>query len=102
MKKYLIAITTILSLSTLGSVAVAGDIAAGKAKSMVCAACHGMSGISANDIWPNLAGQKKGYLEKQIKAFRDGKRTDPSMSPMVKGLSDADAANLAAYFNSLK
>ena len=102
MKKYLIAITTILSLSGLQNIAVAGDVAAGKAKSAVCAACHGAAGISAADIWPNLAGQKKGYLEKQIKAFRDGTRTDPSMSPMAKGLSDADAANLAAYFSSLK
>ena len=80
----------------------AGDIEAGKAKSMICAACHGANGISTNDIWPNLAGQKKGYLVKQIKAFRDGSRVDPSMAPMVKSLTDEDIANLAAYYSSLK
>lgn len=79
----------------------AGDPEAGKAKAGVCAACHGVNGISPTDIWPNLAGQKKGYLVKQIKAFRDGTRTDPSMAPMVKSLTDEDIENLAAYFNSL-
>ena len=38
------------------------------------------------------------YLAKQIKAFRDGVRTDPMMAPMVAALSDDDIANLAAYF----
>jgi cytochrome c553 len=52
-------------------------------------------------MWPNLAGQKEGYLVKQIKAFRDGVRSDPMMSPMAKPLTDADIDNLAAYFSSL-
>ena len=64
-------------------------------------ACHGANGISPNDIWPNLAGQKEGYLAKQLKAFRDGQRKDPMMAPMVAALSDADIADLAAYFASL-
>ncbi len=80
----------------------AGDAAAGKAKSAVCIACHGAAGISPNGLWPNLAGQKEAYLAKQIKAFRDGTRSDPMMAPMVKNLSDADIDNLAAYFSSLK
>ena len=79
----------------------AGDAAAGKAKSATCAACHGAEGISANDIWPNLAGQKEGYLIKQMKAFKDGTRKDPMMSPMAAPLSDEDINNLAAYFSSL-
>ena len=83
------------------STANAADAAAGKAKSMTCAACHGANGMSPNDLWPNLAGQKAGYLAKQIKAFRDGNRNDPMMAPMVKNLSDDDIANLAAYFASL-
>ncbi len=86
----------------LGShTAMAGDAAAGKAKAALCAACHGAAGVSAMDAWPNLAGQKKGYLEKQLKAFRDGTRTDPSMSPMAKPLTDDDIANLAEYFSTL-
>ena len=79
----------------------AGDVEAGKAKAVLCAACHGPEGISMTDIWPNLAGQKEGYLKKQIKAFRDGDRIDPSMQPMVANLSDEDIDNLAAFYNSL-
>ncbi len=79
----------------------AGDAAAGKAKATACAACHGAEGISAMDIWPNLAGQKAGYLVKQLKAFKDGTRKDPMMSPMAAPLSDEDIDNLAAYFSSL-
>jgi len=77
------------------------DAAAGKAKSAICMACHGMNGVSNNDIWPNLAGQKKGYLVNQIKAFRDGGRVDFMMAPMVKSLSDQDIDDLAEYYSKL-
>ena len=80
---------------------LAGDAAAGKAKAATCAGCHGPEGISMNDMWPNLAGQKEGYLIAQIKAFRDGQRSNPMMTPMVAPLSDEDIANLAAYYSSL-
>lgn len=78
-----------------------GDAAAGKEKSSTCAACHGADGISPNDLWPNLAGQKFAYLVKQLKAFRDGDRSDPMMSPMAANLSDEDINDLAAYFSGL-
>lgn len=81
---------------------LAGDIEAGKTKSAVCAACHGPAGISPMDLWPNLAGQKEGYLAQQLKAFREGTRTEPTMSPMAANLSDEDIADLAAYYSSLK
>jgi len=58
-----------------------------------------MEYISSNPLWPNLAGQKDGYLAKQMKAFRDGTRNDPMMSPMAKPLSDADIDNIAAYYS---
>ena len=79
----------------------AGDPAAGKAKSAVCAACHGGTGISPTPVWPNLAGQKEQYLIQQMTAFRDGTRQNAQMAPMVKNLSDEDIANLAAYYASL-
>lgn len=92
----------IVILSSLATgVFAEGDPAAGKEKSAVCAACHGAEGIGASDLWPNLAGQKFGYLVKQLKAFRDGTRSDPMMSPFATPLSDADINNLAAYFSSL-
>ena len=92
---FLALLTSLLFVSTS---ATAEDAAAGNSKSAVCSACHGAAGVSANPMWPNLAGQKDQYLIKQIKAFRDGDRKDPMMSPMAMGLSDDDIANLAAYY----
>lgn len=100
MKNVLAAMLVSVAVMASGA-AVAGDAAAGKAKSGTCAGCHGAAGVSANPLWPNLAGQKDAYLAKQMKAFRDGTRTDPMMSPMAKPLSDDDIANLAAYYSSL-
>ena len=96
--RYIILLTLTACLPAMVS---AGDAAAGKSKSTLCMACHGAAGVSTNDIWPNLAGQKYGYLVKQIKAFRDGDRIDPMMKPMVSGLSDKDVDNLATYFSGL-
>ncbi|MFQ5659718.1 MAG: c-type cytochrome [Gammaproteobacteria bacterium] len=93
-------IITFICLSVAGAVN-AGDPVAGKNKTMTCIACHGFKGISANNEWPNLAGQKKGYLVNQMKAFRDGTRTDPVMSGMLKGLNDEDFENIATYFSEL-
>ena len=100
MKKIASVLISCVLLAVSGS-ALAGDAAAGKAKAASCAGCHGANGVSSNPMWPNLAGQKDGYLVKQMKAFRDGTRNDPMMTPMAKPLSDADIDNIAAYFSSL-
>ena len=96
--------SVIISCALLGAsgASLAGDVDAGKAKAASCAGCHGANGISNNPMWPNLAGQQPGYLVKQLKAFRDGSRQDPMMTPMAAPLSDEDIANLAAYYSSLK
>ncbi len=96
MKKLLLMMT----LSLIWA-AQSADIEAGKAKSAVCTICHGQNGIGMTPMYPNLAGQKAPYLEKQIKAFRDGIRQDPTMKPMVAPLSDEDIANIAAYYADL-
>jgi cytochrome c553 len=98
MKSILIMLLAILFFAS--TPAVAGDAAAGKVKSAMCASCHGVNGISMSPLWPNLAGQKEQYLIKQIKAFRDGTRQDPMMAPMVAALSDTDIENLAAYYSA--
>ena len=99
MKKLTLAVAaTVLMASPV----FAGDAAAGKGKSMMCAACHGTAGISAVPTYPNLAGQKEAYLVKQLTDFKSGKRNDPTMKGMVAALSPADMADLAAYYASLK
>jgi len=89
-------------LAGMAGVAQAADAEAGRAKSVVCAGCHGIKGISSNEIWPNLAGQKETYLAIKIKAYRDGTLQDPLMTPVSQGLSDTDIENLAAYYSTLK
>jgi len=101
MKKVLIAVAiSALSFSTLTS--AAGDVAAGKAKSGMCAACHGANGISMIPTYPNLAGQKSAYTAKQLKDFKNKTRKDPVMAAMVAALTDTDIENLSAYYESLK
>ena len=100
MKNVASVVISCVLLGASGSV-LAGDAEAGKAKAASCAGCHGANGVSSNPMWPNLAGQQSGYLAKQMKAFRDGTRTDPMMSPMAKPLTDADIYNIAAYYSGL-
>ncbi len=102
MRQLLLAAFAGASLVLSVGASAAGDAAAGKSKSVVCAACHGATGTSPNAMWPNLAGQKEAYLLKQLKAFKSGARKDPMMAPMTSPLSDQDMANLAAYFSSQK
>ena len=97
-KQILVGVAAMVALFAVS--AHAGDAAAGKAKAATCAACHGPTGVSGNPLWPNLAGQKEAYLVKQIKAFKDGVRTDATMAPMVAALSDKDIEDLAAVFAS--
>jgi cytochrome c553 len=101
MKKLIGTMIGVTLLTISGHVMAAGDAAAGKLLSNTCAGCHGVDGIGKNDMWPNLAGQKASYLTKQIKAFRDGQRSDPMMSNMVKTLTDKDAEDLAAYYSGM-
>jgi cytochrome c553 len=102
MKHQILATVSALVFAATANVAIAGDAAAGKAKAAACGGCHGAQGVSAVPTYPNLAGQKEAYLIKQMKAFKDGTRTDPTMNAMAKPLSDEDIANIAAYYSSLK
>lgn len=98
----------ILGLFASCSVLAQGSIEAGKAKSATCAACHGADGNSLITNYPKLAGQHPGYISKQLTELKLGGqsggskgRYDPVMSPMAMPLSDADIADLAAYYASL-
>ncbi len=108
MKEIVCGICAALLFGAVGSTAVAGDAAAGKAKAALCAACHGPNGVSMQPIYPNLAGQKEAYLVKSLKGFKSsdksdpGYRGDPVMRPMAAVLNDADIGNIAAYYASLK
>jgi cytochrome c553 len=96
----------LLGLAMVSFTAVAGDAAAGKAKSALCAGCHGADGNSPIATNPKLNGQHEKYLVKQLEDFTKapgaGGRNAPMMAGMAAGLSAADRANLAAYFAAQK
>ena len=101
MKKVLTFVLTGLAISVAASAwAEGGNAEAGKTKSATCSACHGADGNSVNPEWPKLAGQHPSYIAKQLANFKDDARSNPSMSPMAKPLSEQDMADLAAYFSS--
>lgn len=99
-------LTVLAIVLGLGAVLIAtqartqGSPEAGAGKAAVCLACHGMNGNSTNPEWPVLAGQQAHYISRQLKAFREGKRTDPLMTPMAANLSDQDIADLSAYYSA--
>ncbi len=104
MKKIL---TLALGVLLAGSAVMAqaeGSAVAGKAKSAVCAGCHGVDGNSMSPDFPKLAGQEAAYIAKQLADYKNPKsgRNNPIMLGMAAGLSPADMANLGAYYASQK
>jgi len=79
-----------------------GNAESGHTKSSTCTACHGSNGISINENWPNLAGQKENYIVEQLYAFKKGTRANPLMTGISRMLTDEDIHDLAAYFSNLK
>ena len=78
------------------------DPVAGEKKAEVCAACHGPAGNSPSGQFPTLAGQTFRYTYLQLRDFKEGRRSDPVMSPMAANLSRDDMIDLAEYFAQQK
>jgi cytochrome c553 len=69
-----------------------------------CGQCHGAAGQGVGKTFPKLAGQSAEYITAQLKAWKDGKRTnDPLhlMTGISSKLSDDQIAAAAAYYASL-
>lgn len=81
--------------------AVAADPQAGRAKAAACVVCHGQSGIATSPDAPHLAGQPAIYVEEQLRAYRSGRRQHEIMNVVARPLSDADIADLAAWYASI-
>jgi cytochrome c553 len=83
----------------------AADVDAGRAKFVLCAACHGGDGRSGSlPEYPKIAGQNAKYLVNALKAYKGGRRTGTYAALMAATaitLSDADIEDLAAYLASL-
>jgi len=88
----------LVALLATGSAASAADLEAGRRKSEPCAACHGADGNATIPGTPSLAGQPAFFTHWQLIKYRDGRRQDPQMAPFAQNLSDADMADLAAFY----
>jgi len=71
-----------------------------KAKALRCGICH-LADFSGQNQIPRLAGQREVYLEAELRAYRDGKRTggDTIMAAALYGVSDADLKALAHFLS---
>src|SRR3569623_1578536 len=95
----LVALAATLTIS--GTALAGGDIEAGKKKTAVCAACHGVDGNATDPQYPRLAGQYHDYLEQALREYKAGKRKNVIMGGFAKPLSEQDILDVSAYFASL-
>lgn len=80
----------------------AGNAEAGKTKLAMCIGCHGIPGYRTAypEVYhvPKIYGQQQAYIVKALQAYKTGERSHPSMRGIARGLTDADMADLAAYY----
>ncbi len=70
-----------------------------------CFRCHGPGGVGVAPNFPPLVGQPAGYIEAQIKAWKDGSRhNDPQglMHTIALRISDADTQAVAIWLAAQK
>src|SRR5580704_8925666 len=74
-----------------------------QAKIAYCKTCHGLSGQGFRGAFPmpRLAGQQPEYIENQLRAFIERRRTNPVMFNVAHVLSPSMLAALTTYFQDL-
>lgn len=93
----------LLGVLCVNPLANAADADAGKSLAAKnCNICHGVKGLSAMPIAPNLAGQISMYTEEQLRLYRSGKRANEVMGVIAKPLTDKEIEDLAAWYASIK
>ena len=91
-----------LALTSAVPTAFAQDAAAGEKKAAMCIGCHGIPGYQASfpliHKVPMISGQGGKYIVNSLAAYKKGERRHPTMRAIAASLSDADMADLAAYY----
>ncbi|MBL4672751.1 MAG: cytochrome c4 [Arenicella sp.] len=64
-----------------------------------CVSCHGMTGQSVTGLWPNVAGQKAGYLAKQLLDYKKGVRVHGTMQVIASELTEQQIQDVAYYYS---
>ena len=74
-----------------------------EAKILYCKTCHGLQaqGYRGYLPMPRLAGQQPQYLENQLRAFIERRRTNPVMANVAHVLTPSMVSGLAAHFENL-
>jgi cytochrome c553 len=84
------------------SAAQAQDAAAGEKKAAMCIGCHGIKGYQASfpevHKVPMISGQSAKYIVASLQAYKKGERKHPTMRGIAVTLTDADMADLGAYY----
>jgi cytochrome c553 len=101
MRRTLLVVGVVAALGVAGTAQAGGDAQAGKAKAKACATCHGANGEGKAPN-PALAGKPEDQLIQALSDYKSGKRANPIMKTFASQLNDQDAANVAAYYASLK
>ena len=95
-------LATLALLAIAVSSAQAQDAAAGEKKAAMCIGCHGIVGYQASfpEIHkvPMISGQGAKYIVAALTAYKKGERKHPTMRGIAGSLTDADMADLAAYY----
>ena len=66
-----------------------------------CAACHGAQGVSVLPLTPSLAGQHSFYAATQLFLFREGRRDNPVMTAVAKGMGNDDLRGFSDLIGTL-
>ena len=90
-----------LVIGMAASSAFAG-IEEGRQKAQACVACHGADGNSPVAVFPSIAGQPRQFIEMSLIMFREGRRINEAMKPLVDKMSNADVRDLAQFFSAQK
>ena len=68
-----------------------------------CAGCHSPNGAGIPSQYPRLSGQHAEYTAVQLKAFRDGVRTNSAqMTGVAAKLNDREISAVADYIAGLR
>ena len=101
----LIALSLGLGVAARAQDAKPGDVAAGEKKIAMCEGCHNLPRYQSSfpEIYkvPMIAGQNAKYIASALAAYRKGERKHPTMRSIAASLSDADIADISAYYEQL-
>ena len=79
----------------LGAKIFRGGIA--ERKVPACMSCHGPNGAGMPNEYPRISGQHAGYVETELKAYRDGVRKNAKMEKVAKMLTAEEMKAVANF-----